>query len=184
MGDTRARQDLADHQDEAYFDPVQNEPRSFDTKLLQEPLALLNRRTPLVLAREATVREASREMQNGRQGAVAITEDGGAQSRVIGIFTERDVLLRIVDGGRNPATLALAEVMTQEPECLLETRPVAEALQLMSVGGFRHIPVVDDAGRPVSMLSVKDVVQFIVEAFPDEILRTGAPKSTREREGG
>jgi CBS domain-containing protein len=53
----------------------------------------------------------------------------------------------------------------------------------MSVGGFRHVPVVDAEGRPVFILSVRDVVQFLVEAFPREILNLGG-NIHREREGG
>lgn len=53
----------------------------------------------------------------------------------------------------------------------------------MSVGGFRHVPVVDSAGRPAFMVSVKDVVQFLVDSFANEILNLGGDR-TREREGG
>jgi CBS domain-containing protein len=60
--------------------------------------------------------------------------------------------------------------MTSDPETLLVRSPVASALNMMSVGGFRHIPVVDDEHRPVFVVRVRDVVEFIVEAFPREIL--------------
>ncbi len=63
------------------------------------------------------------------------------------------------------------------------TQMVAEALQIMSVGGFRHVPVVDPAGRPVFLVSAKDVVEFLVESFPDEILNLGGDRNWA-REGG
>jgi CBS domain-containing protein len=60
--------------------------------------------------------------------------------------------------------------MTPDPETLSVRSSVASALNMMSVGGFRHIPVVDDEHRPVFMIRVRDVVEFIVESFPREIL--------------
>jgi CBS domain-containing protein len=89
---------------------------------------------------------------------------------VVGIFTERDVLFRIVDRGRNPVTLALAEVMTRDPETLPLDASVAWVLNRMCVGGFRHVPVVDREGRPVIVVAVRDVVEFLVERFPREVL--------------
>jgi CBS domain-containing protein len=103
-----------------------------------------------------------------------------------GIFTERDVLFRIVDRGRNPATLPLKDVMTDDPERVKVSQPIGAVLHMMSVGGFRHIPVVDEEDRPVFVVSVKDVVQFLVDAFPREILNLADPAqrgTQRERDG-
>jgi CBS domain-containing protein len=80
------------------------------------------------------------------------------------------VLLRIVDRGRNPATLALAEVMTRDPDSLPVDAGVAWVLNKICVGGFRHVPVVDREGRPVCVVSVRDVVELLVERFPREVL--------------
>ena len=168
--------------DEAYFDGGASE-RHFDTRLLREPASELTPRKPLVFAREDTVTDAMRAMQGEHRGVVIITHDGTPGTAVCGIFTERDVLFRIVDGGRNPATLGLGEVMTADPECLLETQSISEVLNMMSVGGFRHVPVVDEKGRPVHVISVKDVVQFLVDAFPREILNLGSDRQS-QREGG
>ena len=117
---------------------------------------------------------------------MVVTADGTTRTRLVGIFTERDVLLRVVDRGRNPVTLRLAEVMTAEPECLPQESTIAWVLNKMCVGGFRHVPVVDEAGRPVFVVSVRDVVEFLVEAFPREVLNLpleyGADRQ-RDREG-
>jgi CBS domain-containing protein len=181
MSDAGDRE-LEDYQDEAYFDRASG-PRVFDSRLLRKPVSMLPTRKPLVLARHDSVTDAVRAMKGERRGAVLVTEDGTPASAVVGVFTERDVLLRIVDGGRNPAMVPLAEMMTPEPECLLVTQTIAEVLNLMSVGGFRHVPVVDERHHPAFVVSVRDVVQFLVEAFPHEILNLGAGR-TREREGG
>lgn len=185
MSDDRPTdEDFIVEHDEAYFDARHRAaPRVFDGSLLRETTAVLPTRKPLVLSRHASVTDAMRAMQAEHRGAVVVTRDGTPGTEVIGIFTERDVLFRIVDGGRNPAVLPVGEVMTADPECLDEDQTVAEALEVMSVGGFRHVPVVDGGRRPLSLISVRDVVQFLVESFPREVLNRGSDR-TRDREGG
>ena len=125
-------------------------------------------------------------MQREQRGCVLITRDGTPGTPLIGIFSERDVLFRIVDRGRNPATLPLSEVMTTEPESLPEEASIAWVLNKMAVGGFRHVPVVDDMGRLVFVVSVRDVVEFLVDFFPSDVLNLppeyGPPRSSK-REG-
>ena len=156
--------------DEAYFDDASDRRRTFDAKLLQEPLTLLPSRPPLALSESATVKDAMQAMKRQHRGCVLITEDGTVRSPLIGIFTERDVLLKIIDSGRNPATVPLRDVMTFEPESLPIDAKFAWALNMMSVGGFRHLPVTDERRWPAFILSVRDIVEFLVESFPAEIL--------------
>jgi CBS domain-containing protein len=187
MSDAKDLQDLEEeYGDEAYFDRRREGPRVFDSALLREPAIVLRARKPLVFSRHESATDAMRAMQAEHRGCVLVTYDGTPSSPVAGIFTERDVLFRIVDRGRNPATLPLADVMTPDPECARVTQPIGAVLHMMNVGGFRHIPVVDAEDRPVFVVSVKDVVQFLVDAFPREILnlagvRPAAPQ--RERDG-
>jgi CBS domain-containing protein len=156
--------------------------------MLREPVTILRFRKPIVMARHDSVTDAVRAMKGENRGVVLVTEDGTPGTPLVGIFTERDVLLRIVDGGRNPAILPVGEVMTPEPEGLYEDETIAAALHQMSVGGFRHVPVVDRARLPCFVLSVRDVVQFLVEHFPREILNMGPDRHRQhglhQREGG
>ncbi len=169
--------------DDPYFENPR-EGHGFDAGLVQEPLSALPVREALVLAPDATVTEAMRSMQREHRGCVLVTDDGTRTSKLVGIFTERDVLLRIVDRGKNPATLPLSEVMTPDPEVLSVKATVAYALNKMSVGGFRHIPVVDEEHRPAFVVSVRDVVEFLVAAFPREVLNLPVDDATpRRREG-
>jgi CBS domain-containing protein len=156
--------------DEAYFDDRSDRKRSFDARLLQEPLTLLPSRPPLAFAETSTVKDAMQAMQRRHRGCVVITADGKPTSQLIGIFTERDVLLKVIDCGRNPATIPLGDVMTRDPETLALDAKLAWALNMMSVGGFRHLPVTDPKGRPALIISVRDIVEFLVESFPSEIL--------------
>jgi CBS domain containing-hemolysin-like protein len=105
-------------------------------------------------------------MKERRIGCVLV-EDGG---KVVGIFTERDILTKLVGTGYDPAKVAVDGVMTRNPETLTPEDPIAFALQQMSVGGFRHVPLVDSDGHPVGILSVKDIVDYLAEHFPEEIL--------------
>lgn len=156
--------------DEAYFDDATDRRRNFDAKLLQEPLTLLPSRSPIALSESATVKDAMQAMKRQHRGCILITKDGTLRSPLIGIFTERDVLLKIIDSGRNPATVPLREVMTFEPESLPIDAKLAWALNMMSVGGFRHLPVTDHRHWPAFIISIRDIVEFLVESFPAEIL--------------
>lgn len=156
---------------DAYFDELNRRPpRGFDARLLGEPLTLLPSRPPLTFASDASVRDAMQMMRRRHRGCVLITEDGSVRSPLTGIFTERDVLLKVIESGRHPADVALAEVMVADPETLPIDAKLAWALNMMSVGGFRHLPVTDERGWPAFILSVRDIMEFLVEAFPAEIL--------------
>jgi len=171
--------------DESYFDRPRERKRSgFDVDLLREPLTALPSKPAVTLAMNASVTEAVRVMQREHCGCVLITDGDAPDSKLTGIFTERDVLFRIVDKGRNPAALPVGEVMTANPEVLPVRANIAYVLNKMSVGGFRHIPVVDDERRPILVISVRDVVHFLVDAFPREVLNLPAGSvSQRAREG-
>lgn len=172
--------------DETYFDrPRERQSVGFDAELLREPLNVLPVQRAVTLSPNATVTDAMRAMQREHRGCVLVTDDGTSRSKLSGIFTERDVLFRIVDRGRNPAALPLGEVMTPDPETLSVHASVAYVLNKMAVGGFRHVPVVDDEHRPACVVSVRDVVTFLVDAFPREVLNLprDARVPQRSREG-
>ena len=102
----------------------------FDSALLREPAIVLRARKPLVFSRHESATDAMRAMQAEHRGCVLVTCDGTLGSPLTGIFTERDVLFRIVDRGRNPATLPLADVMTPDPERAKVTQPIGAVLHM------------------------------------------------------
>jgi CBS domain-containing protein len=134
---------------------------------LQVPIAQLPLDAPLVLRRDATVLDAVRLMQGRRHGAVAVVD---ASDRLVGVFTERDVLLKVVGMAGDPATRRLHEVMTPAPVTLRRSDPIGLALNRMSIGGYRHVPLVNGQGAPVGMLSLRDVGRFLAEFFPEAAL--------------
>ncbi len=99
---------------------------------------------PLVMSARASVKHACQCMRERRVGAVLVTD---RDDRLMGIFTGRDAVCRVLAEGRDPAETRLAEVMTTEPATMPPTSSAIDALRLMQDGGFRHVPVV--AGRKV-----------------------------------
>ncbi|MBY0400834.1 CBS domain-containing protein [Myxococcota bacterium] len=157
-------------QDESYFDRQDGPRLRFDANLLKEPLTVVPTRPPLVFRAEESVKTSMQAMQQRHRGCILITADGTLRSPLIGIFTERDILLRVIDSGRNPADVTLGEVMTRDPESLPFDARLAWVLNRMAIGGYRHVPVVDGNGWPTAVVAVRDVVEFLVESFPAEIL--------------
>src|SRR5512144_3125845 len=109
--------------------------------------------TPITAPKTATVIEAARLMRMHTIGSIMVV-DG---TRLIGIFTERDALFRVLAGGRDPATTRLADVMTPQPQTIHPDEPFLRALRIMHRGGFRHLPVAEH-GRPLGMVSARDAL--------------------------
>ena len=89
--------------------------------------------------------------------------------KLVGLVTERAFLDRAL-GAKGFGRLKVGKVMTRDPEALAARDSVAYALNKMAVGRYRHVPLVDDAGVPQGMVSARDVIDFIVELCPEEIL--------------
>ena len=115
---------------------------------------------------DTTVIDAAGLMRDKHIGAVIVVENG----KLVGIFTERDALFRVVAEGRDVKTTRLADVMTRNPQSVKPDQPFSVALQLMYGGKFRHVPVVEN-GRPVGIISARDALGPELEAFVFELLR-------------
>ena len=157
-----------------YFEDVESygkdsegaERRSHEAIALDQPIRALPLRAPLCLDGGRPVSEAIEMMRGNHNGSVLVT-DGG---KLVGIFTERDVLNKLALGELNPSEVPLSDLMHRGPETLRPDAPMVYALNVMSLGGFRHVPLVDEEGRPVGIVSVRDIVNYLVDHFPDEVL--------------
>ena len=107
---------------------------------------------PLVLKPETLIRDACQQMCKRRVGAVLVADK---ERRLLGIFTGRDAVCRVLAKALDPASATLADAMTKNPATMAPGRPAMEALLLMQDGGFRHIPIVDK-GRVVGIVSRGD----------------------------
>jgi CBS domain-containing protein len=137
--------------------------RVLDQRMIREPIRVLNPRPPLFMAPEGTLAEAIGLMREYRVGCLLVVKD----ERLVGIITERDLLLKLDGADRSRP---VRDLMTLEPEVLTLDAPIVYALNKMSVGGFRHVPLVDGDHRPVGVVSVKDIIDYIVDFFPNDVL--------------
>lgn len=101
-----------------------------------------------------TVRDVAVKMAAAQVGAVLVVEE----ERLVGIFTERDALNKVLAVGRDPASTLVGEVMAHQPQTILPEKPLAYALHMMVEGGFRHVPVVDAGGSLRGMVSARDAL--------------------------
>jgi len=168
-------------EEEAIADERAADAARLGAAILHQPIRALATLKPAICVRPSTgVRTAIERMNQGGVGCVLV-EDGG---RLCGIFTERDVLTKVVGTTLDIDRTTVDAVMTRDPEALSPDNRVTYALNKMSVGGFRHIPLVDDAGRPLGVVSMRNVVDFMVELFQREVLNLPPePRPFRAREG-
>jgi CBS domain-containing protein len=129
----------------------------------QSVKSLMDPRKLILVPGTTTVRAAAELMKKNRYGAVLVTEG----EQLLGIFTERDAVFRVIAVGRDPDATTLAEVMTKDPKTIASDKAFGHAMLLMHEGGFRHVPVVDE-GKLVGMVSSRmaldpDLEEFVFE---------------------
>src|SRR5271165_5851845 len=115
---------------------------------------------------EATAERAIRTMLERHVGAVAIVDEN---HRVAGIFTERDVLRRLSLGEHDPSKVAIRAVMTTPVEMATAATTASEALATMVERHYRHLPIVDDDGRLLGMLSIRNVLEAQIDTLTRQL---------------
>ena len=128
--------------------------------LLATPLDELPLKEPLVLGSGSSVAEAVRLMREHHEGCVFVAKEG---AELIGVFTERDVVVRVAARGRDPEQTRLQEVMTAGPVVLQRDDPLSWALHRMGIDGFRHVPVLDGK-RLHGFLSSRTVLKALLDS--------------------
>jgi len=157
---------MSEFQDE-YSEPLDNEFERLEGALLSDTVRLLAPSQPIALTAQDSVQTAIDRMVAGHRAAVVVVD---AHGRLAGIFTERDVLLRVLGRGLDAGRTRLAEVMTPEPEALTPGDRIGYAVNRMSTAGYRTIPLVDEDHRPIGIVTVNDVVRWLAEIFPEAVL--------------
>ena len=115
---------------------------------------------------EATAERAIRTMLDRHVGAVAVIDE---KQRVAGIFTERDVLRRLSLSERDPRKISVREVMTTPVEMATRATTAAEALATMVERHYRHLPIVDEDGGLLGMLSIRNLLQARIETLTSQL---------------
>ena len=124
---------------------------------------LMEQRNFLTALPETSVSNAARLMAERNVGAVMVVEN----EHLLGIFTERDAVFRVLALGRDPETTRLTDVMTPEPKTMGPEKTYGHALLLMQENGFRHVPVIE-GGRPVGIVSSRNALDPDLEEFTSE----------------
>jgi CBS domain-containing protein len=131
---------------------------TFRGRLLGQHLDALEIADPETIEASAEVDVAIRRMHDKGIDCVLVVDDG----RLVGIFTDRDAVLKIA--GTSPDGRTMSDVMTPDPVVLRHDETVAVAINKMAVGGFRHIPIVED-GRPNGVVTARDVFRHLVRSL-------------------
>ena len=136
-----------------------------------EPLMVVGRRLPVTTSPGTSIADCLRAIQRtGTGDSVFVTDDDG---RLVGVLTERDVFGRLVGPDVAPAVDLDATVesyMTTDPHTLRLSQTVRDALELMQSGRYRNVPVIDDDRRLVGVVRQVDILKFLAESFPEELL--------------
>ncbi len=128
--------------------------------------SVMEQKKSLTAPPETTVSKAAELMASRNVGAIMVVE----HERLVGIFTERDAVFRVIARGRDVRTTRLAEVMTTAPLTVDPDKSYGHALLIMHENGFRHVPVIEN-GKPVGIVSSRDALDPEMEEFVSEAQR-------------
>ena len=142
-----------------------------DNRFLSKSVGLLNPAPAVCVPDSSPIKTALEIFKRERIGCVVAIDE---QGKVSGIFSERDVVLKVVLTDLAVNHVPIAEVMTRNPQSATMTTTVGFALNMMSQGGFRHIPIVDDDNFPVGLISVKDLVDHVASTVVKDLMTFSA----------
>jgi CBS domain-containing protein len=137
--------------------------------LADEKLKVLSRRDPVTVRPGTSLAECVAAIQRSGTGdSVFVTTPDG---RLAGVLTERDIFGRLVDPGADVDLARPVEsLMTTRPHTLTLEQSVRDAIDLMQTGRYRNLPIVDGEGLLVGVVRPQDVLKYLAEAFPEELL--------------
>jgi CBS domain-containing protein len=140
------------------FESLPHPKQGLQRAIMETPLEALDPALAITVPPGESTANVVRLMRERGQGSVLVV-DGG---RLVGIFTERDIVNRLTGQKRDLARLPIAEVMTRDPKALRHDDTLAFAMHRMAVGNYRHVPVLTD-GQPPRFVSVRGVLKFLHE---------------------
>ncbi len=145
--------------------PHESTGTDLENSIIRHSIDVLCPKDPIEISKETSVREAIHKMTDHNIGCLLVEEN----EQLIGIFTERDVLYKI-SGNLEALDEPVEKFMTPSPQ----SDSIAYALHEMDLGGYRHLPVIDDKGKPSGIISVRDILRFLCVQFAQ--LRTSLEK--------
>ena len=127
-------------------------------------MAILSRFV-VTISRTATVQDAIQAMAGAKVGSVAVVDENVLE----GIFSERDVMLRVVAEGRDPKTTTVEEVMTSPVQTIQKRTTGEQALRIMVQNHIRHLPVVDETGKVQAMVSMRSLLEERIKELHQQL---------------
>lgn len=134
---------------------------------LCKSVSTLQPKEPICVLEEEPIEQVIKKLQKQKIGCVLVTNKAGKLS---GIFSERDCLLKVFGSTLDLKATPVSKIMTPDPVAQPADALLGYVLNLMCQGGFRHIPIIDAENRPVGIISVKDVADYIVKTMVDDLL--------------
>jgi CBS domain-containing protein len=135
--------------------------------LTDERLRVLSRRQPVTVLPATSLAECLRAIQRSGTGdSVFVCASDG---RLLGVLTERDIFGRIV-GANVDLAQPVESMMTREPRTLDLDQTIRDAIHLMQTGRYRNVPTVDAQGRLIGVIRQQDIIKYLAESFPEELL--------------
>ncbi|MGD0288937.1 MAG: CBS domain-containing protein [Candidatus Binataceae bacterium] len=141
-------------------------PNDLESALVTITLSEVVQHKPLVVAANSNLAAVIEAMQRNNRGTVLVVEAG----KLVGIFTERDVLMKVAGHPIDLTQSKVSAFMTPNPVTLPDDSAVAFALNRMVLEGFRHIPLVDDDNRPVAEVSMRNLIEYLSDFFSRDVL--------------
>jgi CBS domain-containing protein len=160
---------LESEDEELWTDSIENSEDDSDMNLavnIQDSISSLGLVSPLSVEIGTNLKNALKLLQQEKQNCLLIVNDDSLS----GILTERDILLKVTGKGYDMDLVTVDEFMTENPETLSPDDPIAYALNKMHIGGFRHVPIVNDSLIPVGLISISNIISTIADYFSREII--------------
>lgn len=132
-----------------------------EKSLHKEPIRSLRKRQAIVVPADRKVIDVVASLVAHREGCAVVVDEIGA---VVGVFSERDLIRRVAGGPPDLLERPVSEFMTPDPVTIEADAPIVYAIHQMDLGGYRHLPLVEE-GKPIGMVSVRDIVTFLDERF-------------------
>jgi CBS domain-containing protein len=152
--------------DHDLFDDEHPGPQVLESALANTELSQVVSQPPLMVSASTALADTIHLMQRERRACVLVM-DGDS---LVGIFTERDVLMKVAGHPLDIVHTPVSASMTPDPFTLPADANVAFALNKMVLEGFRHIPLVDDDGRPTAVVSMRNLIEHLGEIYSKELL--------------
>ena len=156
-------------EDEEWYEGLESDDEEIEMSKavkIQDPISSLGLEQPLVVELGTNMKNALNLLQQEKQNCLLIIKN----EALSGILTERDILLKVTGKGFDLDLVTVDEFMTKNPEVLSPEDPLAYALNKMHIGGFRHVPIVNDSMCPVGLISISNIISTIADYFSLEII--------------